>query len=293
MLDFSPILLSDRDRIHRALCAYEGYGCECSFVNLFLWGDQKVAFVDDMPVFLGQFYGVRSYPYPAMHPRFPEILDILRQDARERGIALRFFGLREKDVAFLNTRYPGQFVCTPLRDTFDYLYEIDRLCELRGKKLQAKRNHCNRFEAEHPDYRVVPISRENLPRCSSFVDRWFGEHVHPEGESRAVYAALAHFEELRLEGIFIEVAEEIVAFTMGNCIRESTFNVNFEKALGSVNGAYAVVNRDFARRIRARYPGVRYLNREDDAGEAGLRRAKESYRPDILLEKYAAVEVSP
>ena len=75
---------------------------------------------------------------------------------------------------------------------------------------------------------------------------------------------------------------------MGNRIREDTFDVNFEKALAQVNGAYPLVNRELARRIHAACPEIRFLNREDDMGLAGLRRAKESYFPDLLLEKTIA-----
>ena len=83
-----------------------------------------------------------------------------------------------------------------------------------------------------------------------------------------------------------------MGFSMGNQIREDTFDVNFEKALPHVNGTYPMVNREFARYIHAQFPAVRFLNREDDMGIEGLRRAKESYYPDILLEKYLAEEAS-
>lgn len=86
----------------------------------------------------------------------------------------------------------------------------------------------------------------------------------------------------------LEVGGEVYAFCIGNQIRKDVFDVNFEKALPQINGAYAIINREFARHIREKYPDIRYLNREDDMGIEGLRRAKESYTPDILLEKYLA-----
>ena len=70
------------------------------------------------------------------------------------------------------------------------------------------------------------------------------------------------------------------------------YDVNFEKAMAQVNGAYPLVNREFARRIRAACPEIRFLNREDDMGLEGLRKAKESYQPTLLLEKFVADEVS-
>ena len=94
-----------------------------------------------------------------------------------------------------------------------------------------------------------------------------------------------------MEGILLKTADGIMGFSMGNRIREDTFDVNFEKALPQVNGAYPTVNREFARRIHAAYPTVQYLNREDDMGLEGLRRAKESYYPDILLEKFVGEEI--
>ena len=97
------------------------------------------------------------------------------------------------------------------------------------------------------------------------------------------------FEALGLEGLLLKAEGRVVAFTMGNQIQRDTFDVNFEKAFAEIQGAYPVINREFARHIRARYPEIVYLNREDDMGLPGLRRAKESYHPDILLCKASAV----
>ena len=88
-----------------------------------------------------------------------------------------------------------------------------------------------------------------------------------------------------MEGAALFTPDRLVAFTMGNRIRPTVFDVNFEKADATVNGAYAIINRDFARMLRARYPELELLNREDDMGLEGLRRAKESYVPDLLLDK--------
>ena len=196
----------------------------------------------------------------------------------------------------MESLFPGRFRYRPVRNSFDYIYEIDHLADLHGKKLQAKRNHCNRFEEEHPDYRVLQLDASVLPRCREFTEKWYDVHIESgsesdfTGERIAIAKAFDNFDALGMEGIALETDGKLVAFSMGNRIREDTYDVNFEKAMAQVNGAYPMINREFARLIRQRYPEIRYLNREDDMGIAGLRRAKESYTPDILLEKYLAEE---
>ena len=115
-------------------------------------------------------------------------------------------------------------------------------------------------------------------------------YVDMTEEQIAINKAFDHFDLLQMEGIALDTSDGVVAFSMGNRIREDTFGVNFEKALPEINGAYPMVNREFARRIHRQYPEIRFLNREDDMGIEGLRKAKESYYPDILLEKLTAEE---
>lgn len=292
MLNFRKITVEDYARLHPYFYRFNGHGSEFSFANLFFWGDQKVAFLNDTPVFLSLFDGY-TYPYPVTAP---ELIDELDRDAKERGIRFRLFGLTAEECKRLEAAQPGRFLFHPVRDSFDYVYSIDRLADLHGKHLQSKRNHCNRFEEAYPDYRVLPLTVDLLDRCREFTEHWYTAHTEGgpamdyRGERRAIGLAFDNFEALHMEGILLEMSDGMAAFSMGNRIREDTFDVNFEKALPDVNGAYPMVNREFARLLRGRYPELKYLNREDDMGIEGLRRAKESYEPDILLEKYLAEE---
>lgn len=296
MLNFREITPADRDVLHAHLYRADGHGSEYSFAALFFWGDQRVAFLDGTPLILSRFGDWYSYYFPQCE-NLGGAVDALRYDARERGIPFRLFGLLPEDSERLKALYPNEFTYSARRSSFDYVYDIDRLAELHGKKLQAKRNHCNHFEKEYPDYRVLPLTDGLLPRCAEFVEQWYGLHAHEHpdadfaAERIAIDKAFRNFHTLHMEGIALETADGIVAFSMGNRIRADVFDVNFEKALSAVNGAYPMVNREFARRIRAAYPEIRLLNREDDMGIEGLRRAKESYFPDILLEKIVAEAV--
>lgn len=296
MLDFRPITPHDRELIHNNLFRAKGHGSEYSFVNLFLWADQRVAELDGAPVFFSRFGEWFSYLLP-QDTDLGAAICALREDSHERKIPFRLFGLTPMEVQQLSFLFPEEFTFRSMRNSFDYVYDIDRLAELRGKKLQAKRNHCNRFQANFPDYEILPLTEELLPLCWDLTEKWYASHEesHPEtnfdGEKAAITKAFANFAALKLEGIALKTQDGIVAFSMGNRIREDTFDVNFEKAIGEIHGAYPMVNREFSRRIRSVYPQVRFLNREDDMGLEGLRKAKESYFPDILLEKYVGEEV--
>ncbi len=290
MLSFRPITLEDRELLHSAFWNAEGHGSEYSFATLFFWGDQQICTEFDAPLILSRFGNWTAYLYP----RTAKYTPVLWEDAKERGIPFRYWGINREEAEELEKAFPDKFSIEAYRDSFDYVYDIDRLCTLSGKKLQSKRNHCNRFEQDHPDYTVQPLTPELLEQCRGFTLRWYEEHAHLHNpsdydrEKVAITKAFDNYDTLSMDGIALFCDIGLVGFSMGNQIREDFFDVNYEKALAAVNGAYPMVNREFARYIRNKYPDIRFLNREDDMGIPGLRRAKESYYPDILLEKYIA-----
>ena len=201
-------------------------------------------------------------------------------------------------MAELEEFFPGQFTFTADRDGYDYLYEIDRLADLGGKRLHAKRNHINRFMENNPSWTYEEITPESLGECLAMDKEWYRRSLSREGEAEerdlgdegvALRQAMEHYQALGLEGGLIRVYGEVVAFTMGDLLNSDTYDVHFEKAYGELQGAYAMINREFARWVRGRHPNVRYLNREDDMGVEGLRKAKESYYPDQMVEKHTAM----
>ena len=123
------------------------------------------------------------------------------------------------------------------------------------------------------------------------VEQWYEDKLRddPSGdyhmERSAINKALAHYEALGLEGLVLLDGEQVLAVTMGSPLSENTFDIHFEKARQGIDGAYAVINCEFARYLRSKYPALQYLNREDDLGLEGLRKAKLSYCPHHLVEK--------
>lgn len=239
-----------------------------------------------------------SYLWPVGEGDPKPALDAITQDAREEGQPLRLIALTQYHKNWLEANYPDRFAFEEARDGFDYLYDIDRLADLPGKKLHAKRNHINRFMENNPSWTYEEITPETLPACLEMDKEWYRRSMVREGlaeerdlgdEGRALRLAMEHYHELGLEGGLIRVYGEVVAFTMGDMLCADTFDVHFEKAYGELQGAYAMINREFARQVRARHPEIKYLNREDDMGVEGLRKAKQSYYPDLMVEKHTAV----
>lgn len=216
-------------------------------------------------------------------------LDALMEDAAQRGIPFRLTGMMAEDCALLECLYPGKFRYHTDRDHFDYIYDIDALADLKGKKYQKKRNHLNRFYQEHPDCKALPMTAEMLPRVTELVALWYENRLNADPtadfhmEKAAIKKALEHFDKLGMEGMVLEENGQLLAMTMGSVIFADTFDVNFEKAVNPA--AYPAINNAFANHIRQKHPQIKWLNREDDMGLEGLRKAKLAYYPDQLLEK--------
>lgn len=294
MIDFQRLQPYQKAAYEEILFSCPPRGCEYSFANLCLWGRQEAAFLHGCVAFFSHFYGRSIYPYPIGNGDKRAVLEEIFRDAKERGIPCRLAGLTEADKEELETWFPGKFHLRSSRDSYDYVYAIDDLADLKGRKFQKKRNHTNRFLAEHPQYEVVPLTVCNLPLAQHMVNDWFltRHKEDPEGdyllENIALVRAFHNYAALGMEGILLIEDGTVLAVTMGSRMNRDTFDIHFEKAREDVDGSYTVVNQEFARYLRLKYPDAAYLDREDDMGLEGLRKAKLSYNPHHLVEKYHA-----
>ena len=291
MIHFTPITLDQKEIYAPYLRCGSHRGCAYSFVNLYLWGRQQAAIVEDQLVIFSQFDRKSVYTFPSGCADPKLALDAIIRDAHARGIPCRLVGLSQEDCARLEQLYPGKLKYHFDRDTFDYVYDINDLADLPGRKFQKKRNHLNRFRQQNPDHTLEPITAENLPEAEALVARWYTlrEEADPLSdfhmEKAAIGKALRHMAELEMEGLLLRTAEGVVAMTLGSRLSDDTFDIHFEKALDAADGAYPAINNGFARYLRDKYPDIRFLNREDDLGIEGLRKAKLSYNPHHMVEK--------
>ena len=288
MIHFERLTIERKPEIDALLHRAAHRGCAFSFASLYLWGRQCVARVGDDLLLFSHFQGKTMYPYPVCPGSARDAIEVLIADSQERGIPLRLSGLNTQDVEDLERWYPGQFRFHCGRDGHEYVYAIDDLADLKGKKYQPKRNHINRFLSEYPDAVIRPLDESTLPDARNLADRWYQRRTAEEDagmEMVALNRAFANWQALGLEGLVLYVGDQVVAMAIGSFLGEDTVDVHFEKADLDYNGAYAVINRAFARYIREKHPAVRFLNREEDMGIEGLRKAKLSYHPHHMVEK--------
>ena len=295
MIEFQKLALSQKALYEEQLFAQPNRGCEYSFANLYLWGKQAMAEIHGCIGFFSHFYGRSVYPFPIGGGDKAAVIRHYLEDAQKRGIPCRITGITEEEKARMEDWFPGVFRFRSDRDSFDYVYAIDDLADLRGRKYQKKRNHVNKFHTNHPDCQILPLTPELIPQVQAMVESWYArrEETDPTGdymlEKRAICRVFRHYEELAMEGLVLMENGEILAMTMGSRLSPDTFDIHFEKAREDVDGAYATVNCEFARYLRLKYPDVQYLDREEDMGLEGLRKAKLSYLPHHMQEKYWAI----
>ena len=293
-MDFSHITLDDKALYEDYLSRDDGRGCEFSFANLYLWGRQYIAKSHGHIAIFSQFDRRSVYPYPLGEGDKRAVLDSIIADATSRGIPCRITGLCENAKATVESLYPDKFRFHTDEGSYDYVYDINDLADLGGRKYHSKRNHMARFAEANPDYTVEEINDENIEDANAFLDFWYESRLaeNPDAdyhmERAAIKRALRDFAPLELVGLLLRTREGVVAMTIASRMSSDTFDVHFEKARADIQGAYVAINCSLARYIRDKYPDIKYLDREEDMGLEGLRRAKRSYHPHHMVKKYWA-----
>ncbi len=298
MIDFKSPTAADRQWAAPILMASGSMGSESNFNNIYLWNrvyGQEIALFGGRVLVRTRGEGGYRYLFPYGTGELAPAMEALAEDAASRGEKLAFVCLSAAQKEQLEALWPGRFEynCQKDRDSWDYVYDVNKLADLAGKKLHSKRNHIHRFDDQFPDWLAEPISGSNVEECVEMERAWAAAKDHDDTlseETISILEALYLREELGLEGVLIRAGGKVVAFSMGSFTTPDCFDVHYEKAFGEIQGAYAVVNREMARMIRDRHPEVKWFNREDDLGLEGLRKAKLSYYPDVMVEKCSAWE---
>ena len=295
MIPFKTVTLCDKGWVDEIVRAENSPSADYNFGNIYIWDKryrQLIARFGDRMLTKLRYGGQTAFVFPIGSGPLRPALDALRDFAARRGDPLVIRGVTDRHKAMLEQEYPGRFDFCLEGNNLDYLYRAEKLATYAGKSLHGKKNHCNRFEAEH-DWEFVPLTRELIPGCLDMLDVWTEDNLQRldksvADEHDAIIRAFAAFERLGLEGGVLRAEGQIVGFSLGEMCAADTFDVHFEKARIDLNGAYPMVCRELTRMLLQRHPDLVFMNREDDMGIDALRQSKLSYKPETLLNKYLA-----
>ena len=290
-LNFHTLTIADRAAVQAVSFKAGRRNCNFTFANLIgwqFWYRTEVCVLPDAVVFRFTLDGKRAYMLCMKETPSCDLLQALHEDCGHR---LTLFGLEDEAALQLQQNASREGISISVesnRDLYDYIYRRDDLARLRGGKLQAKRNHVNHFLARYPDFKYRPLEPSLFDECRRVASLWHDgkKHDNPvfgdtiEAEKRVMETVFSHWDELGMQGGSIFVDGRMVAFTYGAAVTFDTFDVCVEKADLDVEGAFSIINQQFCAHLPESFT---FVNREEDLGLPGLRKAKLSYHPEILL----------
>jgi hypothetical protein len=287
--DFTPLELEHKEAVVSLLVQYPAEISEHNFTNLFIWqphyglklsrsrsGLLCLAEPEDgSPFFL---------PPIGFKDPLPAVMDCLEY-LKESGFTTGVQRVGETVVETFLRKDP-RLVAVPDRDQFDYVYLSKDLIHLMGRAYHRKKNHFNKFRKSYAfEYR--PLTEDMLEDCFGIVKEWC-EVKHCEespalrGEEQAIWRALTNMEKLSFRAGALIVEGRLEAFALGEPLSRNTAVIHIEKANADIQGIYVAINQQFCEH---EWSGFEFINREQDLGEEGLRKAKESYEPHHYVKK--------
>ncbi len=300
MFELNEIFIDDKALFDKYLSRRLSLNSEFSFTNLFMWRksyDIRYVIIEDMLCLMPRHNdGPRSATFPigfidndGIERDIKPVINQLISYFEENGepVLIRLYD--ERTVKKLTESFPGRFIITEDRNSFDYVYSVSELTELSGKKFHSKKNHINKFKKLYPNFDYRKMTSNNAAECLALFDEWRSnkdfEISGLDEERDAVCELLNNWDTLGIVGGCLKVDGKMIAFSLGEALNDDTVVIHLEHADTSFEGSFATINQQF---LENEWQGYTYVNREEDMGIPGLRTAKESYRPVFMVKKYVA-----
>ncbi len=287
MLDFHTPTIADKERVDYFVRSCGQIGCDITFANTYLWRSvYSIGIAFDNDTYYKCYAmgdNITGYSIPITKGDMTKAVDTVLADAAERGARPTIGMMSNANAELIHRLYKGRVHIREDRDAFDYIYERANLEALAGKKYHAKRNHISRFLRACESYEARDLGDDTFADAMSIAETW-QQGNEDTGELDIIRDAFGHFRELGMFGLVLYADGKPVAMCAASQINDRVCDVNFEKAL-DFDGAYAMINREFAKR----FDSYTQVNREENLGLEGIRKAKLSYHPDILYQKSHAI----
>lgn len=267
---------------------YGGIFNDLTLGTRFMWGDEfGIEYtVENNTLILRETYSEHSSFYFPMGEDVDGALIKIEEFCKKSGSGvLAFRCLTEEQKQKLSERYPSAETKF-YRDWCDYIYPAEQFKTYAGKKLSGQRNHVNKFKKNYPDYQAHEIKKSDIPRLKEFLVEYESENEFSgwaADEEPRVYSLLDNMDYLEQFGIYLTVGGKIVSLSIGEIVGETLF-VHVEKGLKEYEGVYPTTAQEFAKKFAGE--NIKYINREEDCGDNGLRVSKTQYHPLYIKEKY-------
>ena len=291
---FQPITLEKKKLIESYT---KPWGAECSdlsFTNMFIWGtDGKMEYAekDNVLYIKLDFKRVPLYfwapiPMRSANVNYSKAVYAAIEYMKKAGVEPTFRSVSMPFYEMMQKACPELYV-QPTDIAWDYVYEREKLDTLSGKKLHAKRNHINKFLSLYPDYEYKKLDPSMIEDCIALYDQWKEEKEEDNAglreERKSVLLALSNMEALGLVGGSIFVEGKLIAFTLGERLQPHLQLIHIEKGDAAYEGVYPMINQQY---VKNECTEVDLINREEDMGIEGMRKAKRAYHPIKMIEKY-------
>lgn len=301
MIELQNITLDKKEVLERYLSHRRNGAAELSFANLYMWRksfDMQYAIINGVLCFSAIYSpkGHRCFSFPVgfndingeekeIQPVLDEVEEYFKDKCEET--ALRFCS--SEDIERLDKEFPNVFDIYEDRDSFDYVYKTEDLIKLSGKKYHSKKNHINKFRKLYPDFKYCSLTSADTEECLSLFKKWRSNKEQEtqglDDEYIAIKDLMRNLEEFKATAAGIRVDNKLIAFSCGEVLDDKTVLIHLEHADNDYEGAFTVMNQQF---LENQWQEYEYVNREEDMGIPGMRRAKESYRPVTMIKKYIA-----
>ena len=291
MLEFKVLTLEDKELFDTYIKKNKFLTSEYSFMSLFIWRKvfdtqyciyKNALIIKKKSKEFGSFF---MQPIGYKSEDLNKIIDTLAEYKKINHMEYLFRNVEAPFLEKLNINFKNRFKIGIEENNFDYIYESENLINLSGRKFSSKRNHITRFVNNY-NYRVEDINTHNVQECIKLAQEWCRAN-NSDGlisyETESIITMLNNFHKLKFYGMVVYVEDKISAFTIGEIANEEMAIIHVEKAFSEVQGLYPFINKTFAEKY---FKDIKFINREDDMGLEGLRKAKQSYHPYKLEYKH-------
>lgn len=299
-MDFKEINIEDKNLFDSYFARFKPNISELTFTNLFMWRKYykfKYAEICDMLCIVSEMEGKAPFAFAPIgnieREELKKVIQHLKEYFSDNGWQLRFERVSKEALEHLSKFVSDESDIIYDRDASDYVYACSDLINLKGKKYDGKRNHINKFKRTYR-YNYTSFDSQNaseylLGECIRILNDWCaqrGDDSDIENERIANIELIENFTRLNCKAALVEVDGTYEAFTVGEMLNDNTAVIHIEKAKSSINGLYTFINQQFCER---EWSHVEFINREQDLGIEGLRKAKLSYNPKYLVDKYTVI----